>query len=117
MTKKIENKYSIWIKLISIIIPLVVAILFTIKIEYTLPVFLPPIYSTINALTFVLLIISYIAIRKRKIKIHENLMKICIGLSLLFFSDVHVLSHHIKLNNIWGYKQRWNKRFLREASK
>ena len=101
MTKKIENKYSIWIKLISIIIPIVVAILFTIKIDYTLPVFLPPIYSTINALTFVLLIISYIAIRKRKIKIHENLMKICIGLSLLFL--VMYIAYHITSNStIYG---------------
>ena len=37
MTKK--NKYGIWIKIISVVIPLVVAILFRVKIDYNLPVF------------------------------------------------------------------------------
>ena len=49
MTKK--NKYGIWIKIISVVIPLVVAILFRVKIDYDLPIFLPPIYATINAIT------------------------------------------------------------------
>ena len=36
-----NNKYSIWIKIISVAIPVVVAILFTVKIDYDLPLFLP----------------------------------------------------------------------------
>tara|TARA_Y100001968_G_C19333868_1_gene705754 strand:- start:164 stop:727 length:564 start_codon:yes stop_codon:yes gene_type:complete len=94
MTKKISKKnYSIWIKIISIVIPIVVAVLFTVKIEYSLPVFLPPIYSSINALTAILLIIALIAIKKGKIKLHENLMKTCIAFSLVFL--VMYIAYHI----------------------
>ena len=46
-----KNKYSIWIKIISVAIPLIVAILFNVRIDYDLPIFLPPIYAGINALT------------------------------------------------------------------
>ena len=82
MSKKI--KYGILIRIISIVIPIVVAILFSVKIDYELPVFLPPIYSAINGITAFLLILALIAIKKGKIKLHSNLMKICIGLSLIF---------------------------------
>ncbi len=77
-------KYGIWIKIISFTIPTVVAILFSIKIDYPLPIFLPPIYSAINGITAFLLIFALIAVKNKKIKLHSNLMKICIGLSLIF---------------------------------
>ena len=79
-----EIKYSGLIKITSILIPIVVAILFSVKIDYDLPVFLPPIYSSINALTALLLVVSLLAIKNKKIQLHTNLMKICIALSLLF---------------------------------
>tara|TARA_B100001540_G_C15755734_1_gene619293 strand:- start:342 stop:854 length:513 start_codon:yes stop_codon:yes gene_type:complete len=81
---KEKNKYSFWIKLISVAIPVVVAILFRVRIDYTLPVFLPPIYATINAITAILLVLALIAIKSKKITLHERLMKICIALSLVF---------------------------------
>lgn len=81
---KEKNKYSFWIKLISIAIPVVVAILFRVRIDYTLPVFLPPIYATINAITAILLVLALVAIKSKKITLHERLMKICIALSLVF---------------------------------
>ena len=77
-------KYSGLIKITSILIPIVVAILFSVKIDYDLPVFLPPIYSSINAVTALLLVIALLAIKNKKIQLHTNLMKICIALSLLF---------------------------------
>ena len=80
----VKIKYGIWIKIISIIIPTVVAILFSIKIDYSLPIFLPPIYSAINGITAFLLICALIAVKNKKIKLHSNLMKICIFLSLIF---------------------------------
>ena len=49
-----KNKYGIWIKIISIAIPVVVAILFGVRVDYELPIFLPPIFSSLNALTAVL---------------------------------------------------------------
>ncbi len=91
MTKK--NKYGIWIKIISIIIPLVVAILFRVKIDYDLPIFLPPIYATINAITALLLVFALIAIKRKKIAIHQRLMQSCIVLSLLFL--VMYIAYHM----------------------
>lgn len=82
MTKKI--KYGIWIKIISVVIPAVVAVLFSVKIDFQLPIFLPPIYSTINGLTALLLICALIAVKKQNIKLHKILMQVCIGLSLVF---------------------------------
>tara|TARA_B100001564_G_scaffold343232_1_gene339606 strand:- start:292 stop:804 length:513 start_codon:yes stop_codon:yes gene_type:complete len=91
MTKK--NKYGIWIKIISIVIPLVVATLFRVKIDYDLPVFLPPIYATINAITALLLVFALIAIKRKKIALHQRLMQSCIVLSLLFL--VMYIAYHM----------------------
>jgi putative membrane protein len=89
-----NNKYSIWIKIISVAIPVVVAVLFTVKIPNATPLsFLPPIYACINALTAVLLVIALIAIKSKKIKLHEWLMKTCIGLSLIFL--VMYIAYHM----------------------
>jgi len=90
-----ENKikYGIWIKIISVTIPLVVAILFSIKIDYQLPVFLPPIYSSINGITSLLLILALVAIKNKKIVLHTNIMKTCIALSLIFL--VMYIAYHM----------------------
>lgn len=79
-----EKKYNKWIVALSIIIPVAVAALFGIKIDAELPVFLPPIYATINAITALVLIIAVWAIKNKKRNLHENLMKTAIGLSVLF---------------------------------
>ena len=107
-----NKKYSSWIKIISIIIPLVVAGLFTVKIEYELPIFLPPIYSSINGLTAILLIIAFVAIKNKNIKLHENLMKICIGLSLVFLI-MYIAYHITSTSTIFGDV---NKDGIRDAS-
>ena len=92
MTKK--NKYSIWIKIVSVAIPVVVAILFTVKIPNATPLsFLPPIYACINGLTAVLLVLALLAIKSKKITIHEWLMKSCIALSLVFL--VMYIAYHM----------------------
>jgi len=84
-TNDIEKKYKNWIVILSIAIPLVVAILFRVKIPGATPLtFLPPIYATINGITAVLLIAAVIAIKNKKVKLHEGLMKTCIGLSVAF---------------------------------
>ena len=84
-----EKKYNIWITILSIIIPVAVAILFKIKLKdfgYNVqPLsFLPSIYATINGITAILLISALIAIKNGKRKTHEYLMKTAIGLSVLF---------------------------------
>jgi putative membrane protein len=79
-----QKKYNKLIVILSIAIPLVVALLFGVKIDVELPVFLPPIYASINALTAVILIVAVWAVKNKKLKLHENLMKTAIALSVVF---------------------------------
>ena len=88
-----NNKYGIWIKIISVAIPTVVAILFGVRVDYELPIFLPPIYSSLNALTAVLLVLALLAIKSKKIKLHQRLMQTCIALSLVFL--VMYIAYHM----------------------
>ena len=79
-----SKKYNVWIVILSIAIPLVVAVLFTVKIDVQLPVFLPPIYATLNAFTAVLLVLAFWAVKNKKIALHEKLMKTAIAFSVVF---------------------------------
>lgn len=79
-----EKKYNKWIIALSIIIPLAVAALFGVKIDAELPVFLPPIYATTNAITALVLIVAVWAIKNKKRNLHEKLMKFAIALSVAF---------------------------------
>lgn len=77
---------------LSVAIPLVVAVLFRVKIPgYDLS-FLPPIYASINGLTAVLLMTAYLAIKKGRRTVHERIMKSCIALSATFLV-MYVLYH------------------------
>ncbi len=69
---------------LSIIIPIVVAALFKVKIEGYDWHFLPSIYACINGLTAVLLVVALIAIKQKKVSLHEGIIKVCMGLSVLF---------------------------------
>lgn len=94
----IEKKYNKWIVILSVVIPLAVAALFGIKLSnFGLDVepfyFLPPIYAGINGLTAVLLIVALWAIKNKNIKLHETIMKVCIGLSVLFL--VMYVAYHM----------------------
>ena len=112
-----NNIYDILIWVVSILVPVVVALLLFTKWEYdqlvfdmripnydpvilmdNLPTakpltFLPPIYATINGVTAVLLVIAVYYIKNGKRKIHENLIKVCIALSLSFL--VMYIAYHI----------------------
>ena len=83
MTQK--NKFTPYIWLISIVIPVVVAILFTVRIPKVASLsFLPPIYATVNGITTVILLLALKAIKSKNINLHKNLMKTAIALSLAF---------------------------------
>jgi putative membrane protein len=80
-----SKKYNIWIWILSIVIPIAVAALFSVKIPGVERLgFLPPIYATINGITAILLITAVYQIRKGNRKLHERLMKTAIGCSVLF---------------------------------
>lgn len=70
----------------SIAIPLVVAVLFGVKVEGVDLGFLPTIYAGINALTAVLLIAALFAIKRKNQKVHRALIRVCLLLSLLFLA-------------------------------
>ncbi|CAM4062562.1 DUF420 domain-containing protein [Flavobacterium branchiophilum] len=89
--KNVEQKYNKWVILLSVAIPLVVALLFTVKLkDFGIQVaplsFLPPIYATINGITAVVLIAAVGAIKKGNVAQHQLLMKVAIALSVSFLA-------------------------------
>lgn len=92
-TKTNQLRYKNLIIAVSVLIPVVVALLFRVRLEGVQPfTFLPPIYAAINGYTAVILMIALWAIKKRKITLHEQLMKTAIGLSLSFLV-MYVIYH------------------------
>ena len=94
----LEKKYNKFIVAVSIIIPVVVAILFGVKLKdfgYDVePLsFLPPIYATINGITAIVLVLGVLAIKKGNQKVHENLMTTAIALSVAFL--VMYVAYHM----------------------
>jgi putative membrane protein len=80
-----NKKFRALIWILSILIPVVVAILFNVKIPGVERMgFLPPIYATINGITAFILVIAVFQIKKGNRKVHERLMKIAILCSILF---------------------------------
>ena len=80
------------IVVLSVAIPLVVAVLFRVKIPGYDFSFLPPIYAGINGATAVLLLISYAAIKSGKRTLHKRINIVCIALSAVFLV-MYVLYH------------------------
>src|SRR5690348_16723837 len=78
---------------ISIVLPVAIAALFKVKIEGYDFSFLPPIYATTNGITAILLVIAVMAIKNGKRELHENLIKLCMGLSAAFL--VMYVAYHI----------------------
>ena len=109
--------YNILTALVSVLVPVIVSLLLFLKwtadklvfdlrspnfepiiLLQDLPLakplmFLPPIYATINGLTAVCLVLAVYFIKNGKRRLHENLIKICIGLSLCFL--VMYIAYHI----------------------
>jgi len=94
----LEKKYNKFIIAVSIVIPVVVAILFGIKLkDFGINVeplsFLPPIYATTNGITAIVLVWAVIAVKNGKLKLHERLMTFAIALSIAFL--VMYVAYHM----------------------
>lgn len=94
----LEQKFNKFIVVVSILIPVVVAILFSVKLKDfgfdAEPLsFLPPIYATINGITSVVLVAGVLAIKNGKRKLHEQLMTTAIALSVAFL--VMYVAYHM----------------------
>ncbi len=89
-----EKRFNSIITVISIVIPVVVALLFTVKIPNVEPLsFLPPIYATINGLTAIFLLFAVWAIKQGREKLHQNIMTLNVVLSLLFL--IMYIAYHM----------------------
>jgi putative membrane protein len=89
-----EKRFNRGITVVSIVIPVVVALLLRVRIPNVEPLsFLPPIYATINGITAVLLIIAVWAIKNGKRLLHQRIMTTCITLSLVFL--VMYVAYHM----------------------
>ena len=94
----LEQKFNKFIVVVSILIPVVVALLFSVKLkDFGFDVeplsFLPPIYATINGITAVVLVAAVLAIKNGKRKLHEQLMTTAIALSVAFL--VMYVAYHM----------------------
>lgn len=95
-----EAKYKMWITILSIAIPVAVAVLFGVNLrELGVDVepltFLPPVYAGINGLTALLLVFAVLAIKNGNRKRHESLIKlalVCSSLFLLMYVAYHMTS-------------------------
>lgn len=89
------------IVVLSVAIPLVVAVLFKVKIEGIDLTFLPPVYAGINGLTSVLLVIALVFAKQKKFALHERVIKVCLFLSLLFLGS-YVAYHMTSDSAVYG---------------
>jgi putative membrane protein len=86
---KIENqkKSNIFINTISIVVPLVVAILLGVQNKLDLGEWtrgLPHVIGTINTLTTLALILGLVFIKMKKISLHQSMMTLAFGLGGIF---------------------------------
>lgn len=92
--EKANEPYKKLIIVLSVVIPLAVAILFGMpKVKgYNLS-FLPPIYASFNGLTAILLVGAVRAIKNNNRILHERLINVCVFLSCSFL--VMYIAYHL----------------------
>lgn len=93
MQTETPRKYKILIWVLSILLPLAVAMLFTVKIPNVSRLgFLPPIYASINGFTAVILVMAVRAAKQGKLSLHRRLIQVCIVFSVSFLL-LYILYH------------------------
>ena len=103
-SKIMKSKYQFWANVVSVAIPVVVALLFKVRLPNVEPLsFLPPIYASINGVTALLLVSALIAIKINKRQLHETLMKtavVCSSLFLVMYVAYHMTSDSTKFGDV-----------------
>ena len=104
--KTLEQRFRLSIILVSIVIPIAVAVLFTVKLkDFGIEVeplsFLPPIYASINGLTAILLLMGVMAIKNGNKKVHERFMTMAIACSVVFLV-MYVAYHMTADSTVYG---------------
>jgi len=99
---KAENPYKSLIILISVVLPVAVAVLYVLpKTETTLFSFLPLLNAVINGSTFLILIAALVAIKNKNIVLHKRLMWTALILSVVFLLS-YVLYHATTPSTSYG---------------
>ena len=106
----LEKRVKVPIITVSILIPIVVALLFLVRLkDFGIKVeplsFLPPIYASVNGLTALLLIMGVIAIKNGNQKVHERFMTTAIACSVIFlvmYVAYHMTTDSTKYGDIDG---------------
>lgn len=80
------KKAKVAIYIASFAIPIVIAVLFGVKVKDVDLSFLPPVYASINGLTAIVLVAALIAIKKKNKSLHRGLIRFSLLLSLLFLA-------------------------------
>jgi putative membrane protein len=111
-SKTIETRYKNLIIFVSILIPIAVALLFTVKLkDFGIQVeplsFLPPIYAAINGVTALLLVLGVTAIKNGNRKIHQRLMTSAIACSVVFL--VMYVAYHMTADSTKFGGEGWVK--------
>ena len=100
-----NKRLRLLINVISIGLPLLVAIMFRFKFEnvqWPFDVYLLPLTNAIiNGASAVLLIVSLVAIKNRNVVLHTRLIYVAMGLSLLFLL-IYVMYHTTTTHTSYG---------------
>ncbi|WP_188502957.1 DUF420 domain-containing protein [Pontibacter amylolyticus] len=99
-----DKKFLVVIAILSIAIPVVVAMLFFMPKEGSDAVdvsFLPTLHAILNSLTAILLVIGYYNIRKGNVRVHRTAMGTAFGLSAIFLIS-YVTYHFLGERTIYG---------------
>jgi putative membrane protein len=104
----LDQKFNKFIITVSIVIPVVVALLFGVKLKdfgYNVQplTYLPPIYAGINGLTAIVLVAAVMSIKNGKRVLHERLMTGAICLSVAFlvmYVAYHMTSDSTKFGDV-----------------
>jgi len=109
--RSLERKFNPLIITVSVVIPLVVAALFSVRLhDFGIDVkpltFLPPIYATINGITAIVLVLAVRAIKEGNRAQHQRLMTLAIGLSALFLV-MYVAYHMTAETTKFGSQTAW----------
>jgi putative membrane protein len=108
-SEKQLKKLNLIITIISIALPLVVAILFGVRLNVELPFdehLLPFFNAILNGLSAILLIAALLAVKQNNIKLHSRLIYLAMGISLLFlllYVFYHIVTDSTKYGGELGY--------------
>jgi putative membrane protein len=99
-----DKKYLVLIAILSVAIPVVVAMLFFREKEVGHSVdvsFLPTLHAILNSMTAVALVVGYYNIRRGNIKVHRGAMLTAFSLSAIFLVS-YVTYHFLGQRTIFG---------------